>query len=129
MGKHTLSIYSLFSVHPSKRLFRVLRGPYSQGELARILGTEQQQVAEWEGRRVEPGPRNIRLLFEHYNAWTTRLGVDPLGLFKNRKRPRSAGPRGGESYGGAVAPEEGGEPPGGRHDEQSGDAGVQRGAG
>lgn len=92
--KHTqrnslVSVHSLCGIRPSRRLFRALRGPYSQEELARAIGTEQSSVSAWESRTAHPSPRYLRKLFAHYRAWTGELGFDPLNLFPPPRRPRA----------------------------------------
>lgn len=73
------SIYQTLGLpRPSKQLFRVLRGPYSQEELARKLEVYPDSIARWEARLSDPEPANLRHLVEHYRAWTKKMGVDPL---------------------------------------------------
>lgn len=74
-----LSLYQTLGLpRPSKQLFRVLRGPYSQDELARKLAVMNTTVQDWEARRTDPQPQYLRALMEHYRSWTRKMGVDPL---------------------------------------------------
>jgi len=75
------SIYRLLGLpRPSKHLFRILRGPYSQDELARTLKVYPQTVQSWEQRRADPAAEHLRALHEHFLKWAKRAGCDPRRL-------------------------------------------------
>jgi len=53
----------------------LLRGPYSQAELADILETEPARVNDWEQGRSSPQPRFARALMIHAKGWTGTFGL------------------------------------------------------
>lgn len=58
------------------RQLRILRGPYSQTELAAILQVQPSSVNDWEAGAVLPQPRYIRALLDHAFLWTKKLDLD-----------------------------------------------------
>lgn len=75
------SVYRLLGLpQASKQLFRVLRGPYSQDELARKLKIQPTTVQDWEARRTDPQPEHLRALHAHFLAWTRTAKCDPRRL-------------------------------------------------
>jgi len=69
---------------------RLLRGPYTQTELAIIVGVSQNQVNDWEHGACRPSMGNLRALLTHYNDWTSTLAGPALDfvLPQNPKRGR-----------------------------------------
>jgi DNA-binding XRE family transcriptional regulator len=53
----------------------LLRGPYSQKELAAVLHVKQQSISDWEAGRVRPMAKQLRALLSHFLDWyeTQRL--------------------------------------------------------
>lgn len=68
---------------------RVLRGPYTQAELAKVLEIDISNIQKWEKGEVSPSMGNLRALLTHYNDWTSKLAgpaLDILRLKSPRKR-------------------------------------------
>ncbi len=68
---HPVSLINAMPHEDTAILVKTLRGPYSQRELATSLGTNQQQVSDWEAGRTRPNPTNLRLLLLHMIRWRT----------------------------------------------------------
>jgi DNA-binding XRE family transcriptional regulator len=77
--------------NPLKRNeLRLLRGPYTQMELAVTLHVGHTAVQDWEYGKAHPSMSNLRELLKHYNAWTSQLAGPALDfvLPQNPKRSR-----------------------------------------
>lgn len=90
----------LFSDVPRETLakyVKYLRGPFSQRELAGILGIDPCTVDKWERGDTTPQPTQIRHLLTHYREWAMRdelakaaiHAAEALGLKKDLTSPDS----------------------------------------
>jgi transcriptional regulator with XRE-family HTH domain len=67
---------------------RLLRGPYTQMELAVALHIGQTAVQDWEYGKAHPSMSNLRELLKHYNAWTSELAGPALDfIFPQNPKP------------------------------------------
>ncbi len=76
---------------PSRRLFRLLRGPYTQRELSDTLQVDGGTIAAWEAGACRPRLPHLRQLLDHYLTWARRLKKDPLGLLTKPGRASAPG--------------------------------------
>ena len=83
----------LFSLMGSQspNTFALLRGPYSQTELAEILETEPARVNDWEQGRSSPQPRFARALLIHAKGWTSTFGLKLTDLLDADEPPNNGG--------------------------------------
>jgi hypothetical protein len=58
---------------PSRLVLRLLRGPFTLGEIAASLHVRTQNVSLWENSASRPTPGHLRDLLRHYLTWTTEL--------------------------------------------------------
>ena len=74
----------------TRKEVRLLRGPYTQGELAKELDLGVTAIQEWELGTFHPSMGNLRALLKHYNTWTSDLAGPALDfvLPQNPKRGR-----------------------------------------
>jgi len=79
--------------------FRLLRGPYTQTELAEKLGLRLPSIQQWENGEFAPSMGNLRALLKHYNDWTSDLAGPALDLIlpqrpkaHRRKKWQPSGP-------------------------------------
>lgn len=63
-----------------KQIFRVLRGPFSQAELASILDTHADCVLKWERGHTTPQADHVRGLLKHAHTWTAEIGLKLIDL-------------------------------------------------
>jgi len=70
------------------QIFRVLRGPYSQAELAKILQTHQDVVLKWERGHAAPQADHVRGLLKHAHTWTAEIGLRLVDLLDEYARRR-----------------------------------------
>jgi DNA-binding XRE family transcriptional regulator len=68
-AKHLFGILNC----PNPLIFKCLRGPYTQAELAKALEIREQNVREWESGRGKPAPGHMRALLAHFRDWTREL--------------------------------------------------------
>lgn len=59
---------------------RLLRGPYTQVELANKLSLRPATVNAWENGGITPQMPQLRALLKHYNDWTSDLAGPALDL-------------------------------------------------
>lgn len=69
--QHLFGILAGLSNHP----VRLLRGPFSQHELSRILKVRPARIAEWENDSTYPHPRTLRALLIHAHSWTAEYHI------------------------------------------------------
>ncbi len=87
MRAATWDYYEAFGLpRPSRKLFRLLRGPYSIAELARSMDVDGSAIMDWENGRTKPSAPHLRQLVDHYGMTVRKYGRDPLGLY-SRGRP------------------------------------------
>lgn len=70
----------------SKRIMRMLRGPFSQLEMAKITGIRYQHIYRLENLLVKPHAATIRKLVDHFLRWTTKYRIDPLDALTLSKK-------------------------------------------
>lgn len=68
------------------KTLRMLRGPYSQAELALRLQVSQNAITDYESGRFSPRMRVLRGLLVHYNEWTAKLAGPALDLITPNRR-------------------------------------------
>lgn len=74
MQRPIQQIFALLGT-PTPSLLSLLRGPYSQVELADIIETDPARINDWEQGRTSPQPRFARALLIHAKSWTAHFGI------------------------------------------------------
>ena len=64
----------------SAKDLRLLRGPYTQAELAQKLEIGVRSLQKWEDGQCAPAMPQLRDLLKHYNDWTSDLAGPALDL-------------------------------------------------
>lgn len=79
----------------SRKLYRLLRGPYGVRELAEQMDVDPDTIYQWEHGVCQPSPPLLRQLVDHYLMVARKYGRDPLHLITAKPRPAvpSAAPR------------------------------------
>lgn len=90
MQKPLAQIFSLLGT-PQPSLLSLLRGPYSQTELAEIIETDPARINDWEQGRTSPQPRFARALLIHAKSWTAHFGIRLVDLLEMDTEPRKEG--------------------------------------
>ena len=67
-------------------IYRVLRGPYSQDELASKLGVDPSAILRWETTPATPQPEHLRNLLIHAVGWTKMLDLKLSDLLEEHTR-------------------------------------------
>jgi transcriptional regulator with XRE-family HTH domain len=86
MSRNTKHLYGILQ-KPKIEHLRLMRGPYSQAELATILSLNVSATQSWESGNSSPSPANLRALLGHYVAWTNKLGWPSLDLLLDADQP------------------------------------------
>jgi transcriptional regulator with XRE-family HTH domain len=71
---------------------RVLRGPYTQAELSKVLELNTSNIQKWEAGEVSPSMGNLRALLSHYNDWTGKLAGPALDILRLKSATRRPPP-------------------------------------
>ncbi len=74
---------------PSRKLFRLLRGPYSLRELASQLDIDPDTIRQWEQAVTRPSLPLLRQLVDHYLMFARKYNRDPLLLLPQNDRARA----------------------------------------
>lgn len=97
MQRASWEYYRAFGLpRPSRKLFALLRGPYTMAELADSLQISAAAIMNWERGHALPSPPNLRQLVDHYLMVARRYKRDPLHLLTPEARlaPPARRPRG-----------------------------------